>query len=183
MPHPLDDIAPTLARWLAPYVAAELEGRAPAPSVALSPDYDEQTCAAFLAEIGDPVLDRAEVFFRALDEKAKTGQPGLDSLELVERLDELERGRGRSEVRSPRMIASLLTNSLKRRAKTLALPRPWTEGITHQDRTLWSDRDGISTRMVFAIADEELRRYPHPADESGGPRNLEVRKRLAGEEA
>jgi len=81
------------------------------------------------------------------------------------------------------MVPSLLTNSLKRRAKTLGLPRPWAEGVTSDNRTLWQDRDGIAARMVPAIADEEIRRLGHPADESGGPRTLSERQQLSGQEA
>jgi hypothetical protein len=183
MSHPLDEIAPGLARWLAPYVAEELGISAPGTSPELSPAYDEATCRAFLREIGDPVLDRAEVFFMALDEKARTGEPGLASLELAERLDCLERERERGSVSSPRQIAALLTNSLKRRARALGLPRPWEDGTTREDRTLWTDRDGIATRMVLAIPDEQVRRLGHPADDLGGPRELEDRARLTGEEA
>jgi hypothetical protein len=37
--------------------------------------------------------------------------------------------------------------------------------------------------MVPAIADEEIRRLGHPADESGGPRTLSERQQLSGQEA
>jgi hypothetical protein len=183
MPHPLDEIAPVLAKWLAPYVAEELGVPGPSASPELSADYDEETCQVYLSEIGDPVLYRAEVFFMAITEKAHTGEAGLDSLELAELLDGFERQQGRGGVGSPRQIAALLTNSLKRRAKALGLPRPWEEGVTRGDRTLWIDRDGIADRMVPAIFDEQHRRYPHPADDVGGPRDLEARRRLARGEA
>ncbi len=42
------------------------------------------------------------------------------------------------------MIASLLTNSLKKRAKALHLPLPWTAQRTPEGRTRWRDRDGIA---------------------------------------
>ena len=182
MPHPLDEIAPTLARWLAPYVADELRDMAPPAAPTLSPDYDEETCAFYLLELGERVVERAEVLFGALAEKRGRGEPGIDSLELVDLLDRLERENGRPGVGSPRQVPALLTNSLKRRAKALGLPRPWTEDTTGANRTLWSDRDGIASRMVSAISDEGLRRLGHPADEHGGARALEDRQRLAGEE-
>src|SRR3981189_2643858 len=116
MTHPLDEIAPAIAKWLAPYIAAELGGTAPAAKPALSPDYDEATCREYISGIGDPVLPRAEIFFRALAEAAAFDK-GLGSLELTRQLG----------ADSPRQIASQLTNSLKRRAKTLGLPYPWDE--------------------------------------------------------
>jgi len=183
VPHPLDEIAPAIARWLAPYVAEELRGTARPGPPQLSVEFDEVTCEEYLKELGDRVLERAQVFFEALAEKAAQGQSGLDSLELVERLDRFEGEMARPPVDSPRMIASLLTNSLKRRAKTLGLPRPWTEGATSDNRTLWSDRDGIARRMVEGILSEDIRRFGHPADALGGPRPLKDRERLAREES
>jgi hypothetical protein len=175
MTHPLDDIAPLIAKWLAPYVAAELDLANPRPRPALSPDYDDATCLEYLGGIGDAVLPRAELFFRALAEKAATDQPGLESRELAKLLG----------VDSPRQIPSLLTNSLKRRAKALGLPKPWEERATRENRTLWVDRDGIAHRMlgvlwidegdrrIPAILDEHGQPLPRPADNVGGPHPAE----------
>lgn len=158
-------LAPAIAKWLAPYLAAEIGG-APGPTTArqhLTPDYDETTCEEYVREIGTPVLERAEDFV------ANLAQPdGVNSLAVARLL----------EVDSPRQIAALLTNSLKRRAKALGLPYPWQE-LEVDGRTVWRDRDGIASRLYPAILDELERRLPHPADTTGGPRSVEDRQRLA----
>jgi hypothetical protein len=61
-------------------------------------------------------------------------------------------------VETPRMIASLLTNSLKKCAKALRLPPPWSAQKTPADRTLWLDRDGIAARMAEALLRERRQR-------------------------
>lgn len=156
MTHPMDEIAPAIARWLAPYIAAELNSTAPVPPAPRNPVYDEATCREFLAGIGDAVLPRAELFFRTLAQKAADDQ-GLTSLELAALL----------EVDSPRHVPSLLTNSLKRRAKVLGLPKPWDEAATAEGRTVWVDREGIAHRMFTVLMDEEFRRVPLLYDEQG----------------
>jgi hypothetical protein len=93
------------------------------------------------------VLERAERFFGAL---ARDGEIG--SLELARLLG----------LSSPRYIAANLTNSLKQRAEALELARPWREGADADDRTRWSDRDGIAARMVAAIAVERQWRSDLP---------------------
>lgn len=60
-----DEIAPTLARWLAPYVAAELAGHPP-DHTARTHEYDAVTCKAYVRELGQGVLNRAADFFRKL---------------------------------------------------------------------------------------------------------------------
>src|SRR5437660_9585254 len=91
----LAELGPALARWLAPYVLAELDARERPQGV---PSYDEDTCEKYVAGLGDPVLARASKFFHAL---AVAADGGLESRELALLLNQ----------RSPRMIASLLTNS------------------------------------------------------------------------
>ncbi len=161
-------LAPAVAKWLAPYVASEIGGTAGPPTARqhLTADYDEATCEEYVKEIGTHVLERAEDFV------ANLAQPdGVNSLAVARLL----------EVDSPRQIAALLTNSLKRRAKALGLPYPWQE-FEIDGRTVWRDRDGIASRLYPAILDELERRLPHPADTTGGPRSVEDRKRLAAAE-
>jgi hypothetical protein len=169
--HPLDAAGPLIAKWLAPYLAAELglSGPERAGAPPLSDDYDDPTCEAFVAQIGTPVLDRGFKFFATL---SLAGDRGVDSLQVAKLLG----------VASPRSIASMLTTPMKRRAKTLGLPVPWDERVSSEDRTVWVDRDGIAERMRRAFEDEEDRRLPHPADELGGPRDLAARRALAEQE-
>lgn len=179
MAHPLDEIAPALAKWLAPHIAAELNLAGPQTPDELSPDYDQRTCEVYVSGIGDVVLNRALAFFEALAAHHAEVRPEVDSLALVELLNRIEPD---LEVTSPRQIPSLLTNSLKRRAKALALPMPWTEQRTRDGRTSWVDRDGIAGRLCGVLYQEEDRRYPHPADDTGGPHPLHVRRALAQKE-
>ncbi len=177
-PHPLDELGPVLARWLAPFIAAELNIK-PQPSE-LSADYDDATCRVFISGVGDAVLPRAELFFGELHRRLAVGEPGLDSLELAKLLG----------TDSPRNIASLLTTSLKRRAKALGLPVPWTEESSPDNRTVWVDRDGIAARMYPLFDESHWRRIPesswpdgtrksHPADDEGGPYSAAHRAKLS----
>jgi hypothetical protein len=134
-----EEAARAVARWLAPYVAAEL-GRSPEPEI--SGSYDDQTCAVFVSNLGDVVLDNAEPFFEAL---ASDGEIG--SLDLAAALG----------VASPRNIPAILTTPLKRRAKALGLSNPWMEG-SRGDRTVWHDDGGIAARMLQAVRAEKQRR-------------------------
>jgi hypothetical protein len=131
----LAELGPALARWLAPYVLDELDARERPQGL---PSYDQDTCATYVGGLGDPVLGRARLFFHEL---ALAGERGLESRELALLLNQ----------RSPRMIASLLTNSLKKRAKALHLPLPWTAQRTPERRIRWRDREGIAARMSQAL--------------------------------
>lgn len=136
-----DELPPALARWLAPYVAEELRRQgAGAPA---APMYDDATCAVYVRELGTGVLNRAHDFFLKL---AEDGQIG--SLALAQHLS----------IGTPRNIPANLTNSLKQRARTLGLERPWVETVSPDDRTVWVDRDRIAQRMVDAIRNEQQRR-------------------------
>lgn len=143
MPFP-EELAPSLAKWLAPYVAAELAGGAAPPVTTLKPDYDAETCAAYVRELGQGVLNRAGDFFRRLERDGRVG-----SLELAQILN----------TNTPRNIPANLTNSLKQRARRLGLEVPWAETVSLDDRTVWVDRDGIAARMVVALAAEDRRRF------------------------
>ncbi len=149
VPTSPDDIARAVAKFLAPYVAAELRptGALASPSSA-SVEYDAATCAEFVRELGTGVLNRAADFFAKLDTDGQVG-----SLELASLLG----------TATPRNIPANLTNSLKQRARALGLARPWDEAIGSDDRTLWLDRDGIAARMSAAVRDERQRRFgPRP---------------------
>jgi len=137
-----EEVAPQLARWLAPYVAAEL-ARLPAADSAPS-SYDDRTCGEYVRDIGTPVLNRAIEFFMKLDTDGRVG-----SVELAQHLS----------IGTPRNIPSNLTNSLKQRAKAMRLQRPWDETVSADNRTVWVDRDGIAARMVKAIQAEQHRRF------------------------
>lgn len=177
-PHPLDEIAPILARWLAPYIAAELNIKPHEPD--LTPEYDEETCRVFVSGIGDAVIKRAELFFFALTSASHDASPQLDSLRLARLL----------ETDSPRNIASMLTTPLKRRAKALGLPVPWAEASSAENRTVWLDRDEIAGRMYVVLSDEWERRtpphwmpdgtrFPSPAEVGPEAREAHSRDRLA----
>jgi len=148
----LDQLAPALAKWLAPYIAAELGILAPnADSTNLSADYDERTAALFVEGLGDEVLQRAYILFAILSVTESGGDASIDSIELARMLD----------LSTPRNIASVLTNSLKRRAKKLGLPVPWTQSTTSDNRTRWTgrDKDGAQARrLMYAIRAELQRR-------------------------
>lgn len=110
----------------------------------LSSSWDDATCAGFAHELGDPVLDKAAIFFAKL---AADGQ--VSSLELMQLL-----GRKRAPD-----LAFVLTTPVKRIAKRLGLPLPFDIGETPDGtRTVWHDRDGIAARMVSAVAHEQQRR-------------------------
>jgi hypothetical protein len=134
-------VARALARWLAPYVAAEL-GLTAQSQQQPSESYDDATCAVFVASLGDIVLDNAEIFFARLVQEREIG-----SLALADAIG----------VASPRNIAAVLTTPLKKRAKALSLPYPWAEDARGQ-RTVWLDGDDIAERMLRAVRDEKARR-------------------------
>lgn len=138
-----DEIAPALAKWLAPYVAAELAGGSITPTATPAADYDAQTCAVYVRDLGQGVLNRAGDFFRKLAHDGRVG-----SLELAQILN----------TDTPRNIPANLTNSLKQRARKLGLEVPWVETVSSDDRTVWVDRDGIAARMVVALDNENQRR-------------------------
>jgi hypothetical protein len=138
-----EEIAPLIARWLAPYVASELSKTQPDTS-STGLNYDDQTCAEYVRELGIGVQNRAIDFFMALDQNGRIG-----SLDLAQAI-------GTS---SPRNIPANLTNSLKQRAKKLALAVPWDETSDEENRLVWLDRDGIAARMVEALRAEHHRRF------------------------
>lgn len=154
MTHPLDELAPPLAKWLAPYLAAELGLTAPSTSPTLSATYDEHTAEVFASGLGDVVLPRASHFFGALwamtdGDEEELHPDSITSLQLAKLL----------KVDSPRNIASVLTNSLKRRAKNLGLPRPWLEDETAEGRTVWRCRDPEEAHRLFeAVGAEQKKR-------------------------
>ena len=147
----LDQLAPALAKWLAPYIAAELGILAPnADSTNLSADYDERTAALFVEGLGDEVLQRAFRLFAVLSATQNGGEAAIDSVELARMLD----------LSTPRNIASVLTNSLKRRAKKPGLPVPWTQSTTSDNRTRWTgrDKDGAQARRLLHAVQTELQK-------------------------
>jgi hypothetical protein len=140
---------------LAPYLAVELKGllSSELATEGLSADYDERTCAVFVRELGERVVDRAIVLFEAI---AQDGR--INSAELAELLDA-----------RPPQLGALLTTPIKRRAKTLGLPWPFEGGQGDRDyggiaspqpgddpgRTYWEDRDGIAERMLQALRERQ----------------------------
>lgn len=142
----LDDLGPVLGRWLAPFVADELERRQAGsvlPSSQPLGDYDESTCEVFVAGLRTPTLTKARTLFGHL-----AHDRSVDSLSLAAALS----------LGSPRNLPGPLTTPLKRRAKKLGLGLPWSEGVSDSERTVWSDRDGIAQRMLAAIDEETGRR-------------------------
>src|ERR1700747_1176074 len=142
-------VARALARWLAPYLAEELQGvatpRADAPAAISYDDrYDMETCERYVSTLGDVVLDNAERFFKILADHGEVG-----SLALATAL----------EVNGPRNISAVLTTPLKRRAKALSLPYPWEEAVSPDDRTIWRDPTGTCKRLLGAITRERERRH------------------------
>ncbi len=137
-----DETAELIAKWLAPYVAAEL-AKSPPSDAKPAMEYDNQTCAEYVRELGQGVLNRATDFFSKLERDGRIG-----SLELAQALG----------TNSPRNIPANLTNSLKQRARRMQLEVPWDETISEDNRTVWLDRDGIAARMSEAIRDEQQRR-------------------------
>jgi len=143
MANDAETAAQALARWLAPYLAEELAlARQAQPQPSPLESYDEETCAVFVAALGDVVLDNAEVFFAHLAHEGEIG-----SLTLADAIG----------VASPRNIAAVLTTPIKKRAKALSLPLPWQEDA-HGQRTIWLDREGTAERILHAVHAEKARR-------------------------
>lgn len=137
----LDVLAAALAPRLVARGFVVGEGSAPAPS-SYSANYDDATCKQFLNpnHLGDRVVDRAQVFFQLLERKGEVSSP-----DLVTALG----------VKGARSVPANLTNPLKKRARKMGIPVPWTETSTPDGlRTVWKDRDGIAARMVRAIEEE-----------------------------
>ena len=134
-----------LAEALVPRLMARgfLVEQETAPTAAsYSENYDDATCTQFLNRdhLGDSVLDRAKTFFELLDENGEVSSP-----DLVAALG----------VKGARSVPANLTNPLKKRARKMRIPVPWTETSTPDGlRTVWKDRDGIASRMVEAIEQE-----------------------------
>jgi len=114
-------------------------------TVTYADDYDDATCEHFLKpeHLGDGVLERMFLFFRELERRGE-----ISSLDLVQLLG----------VKGPTSVPANLTNPMKKRARKLGIPVPWTEATTRNNRTLWRDRDGIASRMVRAIEAERVAR-------------------------
>jgi hypothetical protein len=109
-------------------------------------NYDSPTCATFVkpGHIGDSVLNRAAVFFGLLEKHGEVSSP-----DLVAALG----------LKGARSLPANLTNSLKKRARKMRIPVPWTETSTPDGlRTIWRNRDGIAPRMVKAIESERRSR-------------------------
>lgn len=131
-----DEIGRALARWLAPYLRDELTRLD-------STSYDDATCAIYVRELGQGVLNKSATFFRMLEENGRVG-----SLELAHAIG----------TNTPKNIPANLTNSLKQRAVAMSLPRPWDETKDDDQRTVWVDHDGIAERMTNAVQNEMTRR-------------------------
>jgi hypothetical protein len=136
--------ARAIARWLAPYLADELQTLTPVreddqPS-GYDTRYDRETCRLFVSALGDGVLDNAEAFFTLLVRDGEVGSLALAKALGVER---------------PRQIPAILTTPLKRRAKTLRLPNPWQDSVSADNRTIWLDPTGACKRMLEAIKREQ----------------------------
>lgn len=114
-------------------------------TVTYADDYDDATCGHFLKpeHLADGVLERMFLFFRELEQRGE-----ISSLDLVQLLG----------VKGPTSLPANLTNPMKKRARKLGIPVPWAEATTHDNRTLWRDRDGIASRMVKAIEAERVAR-------------------------
>ena len=138
-----------LADALGPRLVARgfVVGQAPTTTPSTySAKYDDATCKQFLNpdHLGDSVLDRAKLFFQLLDQKGEVSSP-----DLVAALG----------VKGARSVPANLTNPLKKRARKMKIPVPWTEASTPDGlRTVWKDRDGIALRMVKAIEQERRNR-------------------------
>ena len=117
----------------------------PNATVKYADDYDDATCKQFLRRehLGDGVVERMSLFFRELEQQGE-----ISSLDLVQLLG----------LKGPTSVPANLTNPMKKRARKLGIPVPWTEATTHNNRTLWRDRDGIASRMVKAIEAERVAR-------------------------
>ena len=138
-----------LADALGPRLVARgfVVGQAPSTTPSTySAEYDDATCKQFLNpdHLGDSVLDRAKLFFELLDQKGEISSP-----DLVAALG----------VKGARSVPANLTNPLKKRARKMKIPVPWTEASTPDGlRTVWKDRDGIASRMLTAIEQERRNR-------------------------
>ena len=138
-----------LADALGPRMVARgfVLGQAPTKtSSTYSARYDDATCQQFLNpdHLGDSVLDRTKTFFELLEQKGEISSP-----DLVAALG----------VKGARSVPANLTNPLKKRARKMKIPVPWTETSTPDGlRTVWKDRDGIAARMVKAIEQERKNR-------------------------
>jgi hypothetical protein len=137
-----DDFFDELAKHVAPLVIAELRRNPQALGPHLTADWDPATCSTFVSNLGDRVLERAEKFFEALESRGKVASP-----ELAKRIG----------VKRTTDIQAALTTALKRRARKLALERPWNEDRSG-GRVVWLDRNGIARRMREAIASERSAR-------------------------
>jgi hypothetical protein len=65
-------------------------------------------------------------------------------------------------LKSPREIAGVLTNSLKKRARRLGLPNPWIQEETADGRTLWRCHDPDQAERLFDATQAELKRRGLP---------------------
>lgn len=137
MDQAFENLAPQLARWLAPYVADELKKQG--FNAIPREDYDEAACAEFAGELGVNSLERAADFFSKL-----AADGAVDSVAMAQHL----------MVGTPRNIPSAVTTPIKRIAKRLGLGLPWTEAESTEGRTVWRDRDGIAARMEAAMSAE-----------------------------
>jgi len=115
------------------------------PAITYAENYDGATCRQFLNpdHLGDGVLERMLLFFRELSAHGQISSP-----DLVRLLD----------LKGPRSIPANLTNPMKKRARKLGVPVPWTKNANDDERTVWRDRDGIAARMVSAIEAERVAR-------------------------
>jgi hypothetical protein len=136
-----DAAARALARWLAPYLREELGATILQGAPERSGD-GEENVGEFVSALGDVVVENALTFFGLL-----AGGGEVTSLQVAEAIG----------VATPRNIPAVLTTPLKRRAKALGWDAPWIEGALGE-RTTWSDRDGLASRMVPALAAEKARR-------------------------
>ena len=139
---PSDEFGREFARWLAPYVAAELKQASPAPN---SDAYTSEQCRALARELGVNSLHRGRDFFSKLD-----ADGAVDSVTMAKFIG----------VGTPRNISSALTTPVKRISKRLGLGLPWDVESSAEDRTVWRDREGIAARMLDAIREETERRFP-----------------------
>jgi hypothetical protein len=145
----LERLMRDVAKVLAPYIAEELGLSTEGPGFEEpTAAYDNATCSTYVAGLGDTVLENAESFFRVLAGNGEVGSLKLAEIVGVER---------------PTILPFVLTTPLKRRAKSLGLPRPWTEDASPDHRTIWRDCDGIANRMVAAIENEKDRRAARAA--------------------
>jgi hypothetical protein len=138
-----EKIGPDVAKAFAPYIVKELRQSGElAGDPKVTADWDPETCALYVTELGDDVLVRADRFFRVLEDKGEINSEQLARL---------------IKVKQPRFISASLTTPLKRRARKLGLERPWSQR-ERNERTVWLDRNEIPRRMVEAIEAERGKR-------------------------